>query len=248
MTSAWVGSLLLANEEGSQSALEKTWEFFQSGGFFMILIVLCSLVALSVIIYKAIKLRMRDILPEPLAGEVERIESHLVNGTLGQLEAQFRRSDTPLGRLCNVAFKPGAQKPAEVQEAVQSSAREEVVKMQAGMPILDVVITIAPLLGLLGTASGLVVIFGNTEELVSGANHEKIGAGIARALGTTIAGLVVAVPSVVAHSYFGRKVETMAARLEVLLGLVVSCRNRLSEGAMLEEEASSPSKHLSTMP
>jgi biopolymer transport protein ExbB len=75
---------------------------------------------------------------------------------------------------------------------------------------------------LLGTASGLVVIFGNTEDLTSGVNNAKIGAGIARALGTTIAGLVVAVPSVVAHSYFTRKIETMSARLEVLLGIVVS--------------------------
>ena len=79
--------------------------------------------------------------------------------------------------------------------------------MNAGLPILDVVITVAPLLGLLGTASGLVLIFGNTEDLTSGANNAKIGAGIARALGTTIAGMVVAVPSVVAHSYFTGKIR-----------------------------------------
>lgn len=119
-------------------------------------------------------------------------------------------------------MKHAGRTQAEVKEAVQSSAREEVVKMHAGLAVLDVVITIAPLLGLLGTASGLVIIFGGTGDLVSGANNAKIAAGIARALGTTIAGLVVAVPSVVAHSYFSRKIETMAARLEVLLSLVVS--------------------------
>jgi biopolymer transport protein ExbB len=94
------------------------------------------------------------------------------------------------------------------------------------------VITVAPLLGLLGTASGLVVIFGNTEDLVSGMNNAKIGSGIARALGTTIAGLVVAVPAVVAHSYFSRKIEKMAARLEVLLETVISaCQVRAGESA-----------------
>jgi biopolymer transport protein ExbB/TolQ len=70
-----------------------------------------------------------------------------------------------------------------------------------------------------------VVIFGSAEDLTSGVNNAKLAAGIARALGTTIAGIVVAVPSVVAHSFFTRKIERIAARLEVLLGRVVSvCR------------------------
>ena len=60
---------------------------------------------------------------------------------------------------------------AELKEAVQSSAREEIVKLHAGLPVLDVVITIAPLLGLLGTASGLVVVFGNSGDLGESADH-----------------------------------------------------------------------------
>ena len=81
------------------------------------------------------------------------------------------------------------------------------------------VITIAPLLGLLGTASGLVVVFAN----VGGdADQASIGQGIAMALNTTVAGLAVAVPTVIAHSHFSRKIELMAARLEVLMGKVTS--------------------------
>ena len=116
----------------------------------------------------------------------------------------------------------------EVQEAVQSSAREEIVKMNAGLPILEVVINIAPLLGLLGTASGLVIVF---RDLGAAANHVAIAKGISMALNTTIVGLGVAVPSVIAHSHFSRKIETMSARLEVLLGQVVSAlRHHVLDG------------------
>lgn len=214
-------SQLVAAEVVPQ-ALEKTWKFFTDGGVFMALILVCSLIALGIILYKAITLTKAQIVPDRLAEEVERIEQHLAHGTMSQLQGELREGETALARLCAVAMKNASRTQGEVQQAVQSSAREEVVKMHAGLPILDVVITIAPLLGLLGTASGLVIIFGGTEDLVSGANNAKIAAGIARALGTTIAGLVVAVPSVVAHSFFSRKIETMAARLEVLLGIVIS--------------------------
>ena len=88
-----------------------------------------------------------------------------------------------------------------------------------GMPVLEVVITIAPLLGLLGTTSGLVLVFANVGQ---GADPAMVGQGIAMALNTTVAGLVVAVPAVIAHSHFNRKIETMSARLEVLMGKVVA--------------------------
>ncbi len=205
-------------------ALQKTWKFFADGGFFMLLIILCSVLALMVIVYKMMTLTKASVVPGRLAGEVELVEAHHESDQLERLRVEFREGDSSLARLCDVAMRNEGRPLGEAKEAVQASAREEIVRMNAGLPILDVVITVAPLLGLLGTASGLVLIFGNTEDLTSGVNNAKIGAGIARALGTTIAGMVVAVPSVVAHSYFTRKIETMAARLEVLLGGLVGAR------------------------
>ena len=211
-------------------ALQKTWKFFTDGGFFMLLIAGCSFVALAVILYKLLTLTKGAVVPGRLAGDVEIIETHLAEDRLSSLESEFREGDSTLARLCEVAMNHADRPVAEAQEAVQASAREEVVRMHTGLSVLDVVITVAPLLGLLGTASGLVLIFGNTEDLTSGVNNAKIGSGIARALGTTIAGMVVAVPSVVAHSYFTRKIETMSARLEVLLGIVIMACHRGSDG------------------
>ena len=229
--------------DAAPEALQKTWKFFSDGGFFMLLIVLCSLVALIVILYKMITLTRAVVVPDRLAGDLELVEVHVEEGRLEALQEEFRAGESSLARLCDVAMKHGDRSAAEAQESVQASAKEEVVRMHAGLSVLDVVITVAPLLGLLGTASGLVLIFGNTEDLTSGVNNAKIGSGIARALGTTIAGMVVAVPSVVAHSYFTRKIETMSARLEVLLGILISaCQRRpgrkgTDDGTMSERPA-----------
>ncbi|HBE96719.1 MAG TPA: hypothetical protein DDW68_06065 [Verrucomicrobiales bacterium] len=197
-------------------ALTTTWKFFSEGGIFMLFLALCSLVAITVIIMKFLSLKKEQILPPHLEREIENFEENLEKGTLTKLQTEFERGENALARLCTVAISNAGRTQGEVQEAVQSSAREEIVRMNSGMPVLDVIITIAPLLGLLGTTSGLMTVFGDLDD------KDTISRGIAVALSTTIVGLAIAVPAVIAQSYFTRRIETMAARLEVLLGKVVS--------------------------
>lgn len=201
------------------AAWETVWNFFKNGGWFMIPILACSVVAVSVVAYKVMTLSKSLIIPEKLLSEVEEIEEHLAKGSINKIQEEFSSGETSLARLCQVALHNSERTQGEVQDAVQSAAREEIVKMNTGMPTLEVVITIAPLLGLLGTASGLVIVFANVGQ---NADQASVGQGIAMALNTTVAGLAVAVPTVVAHSHFSRKIELMAARLEVLMGKVTS--------------------------
>lgn len=182
----------------------------------MLLLGLCSVVALTVILMKSVGLMRSKILPEKLGGEVENFEEHLEAGTLGKLQTEFAREENSLSRLCSVALRNAGRTQGEVQEAVQSSAREEIVRMNAGMSVLEVVITISPLLGLLGTASGLVEAFSDFDD------KDNIRRGIATALSTTIVGIAITVPAVIAQSIFSRKIELFSARLEVLMGRVVS--------------------------
>ncbi|MGB0774980.1 MAG: MotA/TolQ/ExbB proton channel family protein, partial [Akkermansiaceae bacterium] len=205
--------------ETDPSAWETVWNFFRAGGWFMVPILLCSVIASAIVVYKFMTLSRSIIIPTDLVSEVDDIEAHLEKGSLNGLQDQFTAGESALARLCGVALHNAGRTQGEVQEAVQSAAREEIVKMNSGMPALEVVITIAPLLGLLGTASGLVLVFTNVGD---GAENAKIGQGISMALHTTVTGLAVAVPTVIAHSHFNRKIETMAARLEVLMGKVTS--------------------------
>lgn len=185
----------------------------------MVPILACSTIAVAVVIFKFMTLGRSMVMPEHLVGQVENIEQYLIDGNMADLEQEFEAGETSLARLCGVALHNAGRREGKVQEAVQSAAREEIVKMNAGMSALEVVITIAPLLGLLGTASGLVVVFAH----VGGStDHASVGQGISIALNTTVAGLAVAVPTVIAHSHFNRKIEMMAARLEVIMGKVLS--------------------------
>ena len=206
-------------DSSNSAAWEVVWNFFSKGGWFMIPILASSLIAVGVVAYKLMTLGKALIIPTRLAAEVEKIEDHLENGGLKGLQDEFKAGETALARLCAVALHNAGRTQGEVQEAVQSAAREEIVKMHTGMPALEVVITIAPLLGLLGTASGLVLVFANVGQ---GADAARVGQGIAMALNTTVAGLAVAVPTVSAPRHFNRTIEMMAARLEVLMGKVTS--------------------------
>jgi biopolymer transport protein ExbB len=209
--------ILMTNSD--PAAWEVVWNFFSQGGWFMIPILACSFIAVTVVVYKMMTLARKMIVPQVLAGKVEQVDADTAVAGLSNLQWELKAGESSLARLCGVAVSNADKSQGELQEAVQSAAREEIVKMHTGMPILEVVITIAPLLGLLGTASGLVLVFANVGQ---GADPAKVGQGIAMALNTTVAGLAVAVPTVIAHSHFNRKIETMSARLEVLLGKVTS--------------------------
>lgn len=199
---------------------EPATQFLTDGGIFMYVLLAVSLVSVTVITFKVLSLRRSLILPTRLEAQVADFEARLNDNDVEPLAEEFRKGQSALSRLCAVALGNAGRSQAEVQEAVQSSAREEIVKLNSLMSVLEVVITIAPLLGLLGTASGLVIVFEDLGQ--ASQDPTTIARGIAQALNTTIAGLAISVPSVIAHSYFSRKIELMSARLEVLLGGMVS--------------------------
>lgn len=218
-----VNSQLLA-EAGVQSWYDNGWQFFADGGLFMVLLAITSVVAVAVIGFKFLTLTRGRIVPRALEGKIARIgERSAGNDSMAGVSVAAREGRSTLARLCAVALLRREGGIEAASEAVQSNAREEILRMQVGIAMLEVVITIAPLLGLLGTASGLVVVFGGLGET---ADHVAIARGIGRALNTTIVGLAIALPCVIAHSYFSRRIERLSARMEVLMGrLLVAVAN-----------------------
>ena len=106
----------------------------------------------------------------------------------------------------------------ENAEALQTKARAEISKLERGLVILEVAVGIGPLLGLLGTVSGLIVIFGNVGDQQIASQGVAIARGISEALNTTVAGLVVAIPALIGYSIYTRRVEGYAVELESLCG------------------------------
>ena len=195
-------------------ALRTSWDFLLKGGLFMIPLSLTSVVGVTAILYKFLSLSRNRVIPDELAGKVSDFQQLAAADRIEPVLKEFEKGDSSLARLAAVAVRHRGKPQSDIILAVEASAREETSRLHAGIGVLDIVITVAPLLGLLGTASGLVTIF---QGLSDAANHLAIAHGIAEALNTTIFGLAIAVPCVVAHGYFTRRIEVLTTRLESLL-------------------------------
>ncbi len=195
-------------------ALTTSWQFLLKGGVFMIPLGLTSIVGMMAILYKFLSLSRRRVIPDELARKVANFQELAAADRIEPVLKEFEKGESTLARLAAVAVRHRGKPQRDIILSVEAAAREESSRLHAGIGVLDIVITVAPLLGLLGTASGLVAIF---QGLSDAADHLAIARGIAMALNTTIFGLAIAVPCVVAHGYFTRRIEVLTARLESLL-------------------------------
>jgi biopolymer transport protein ExbB len=198
------------------SILQNAVAFFVNGGFFMIILLMVSVVAGAVIVLRGTALREKAVLPPALAAEIESLQP---GDDLDKLARLIARHPSSLGRVLSTLIRHLTWSRAEAVEAVQTRARHEVARLESGLIILEITTGIAPLLGLLGTLSGLVSIFASV-----GTDPVAVARGIAEALNTTIVGLAVAVPSLVTFNYFQRRIEVMAVEMESLVAdLIVKC-------------------------
>ncbi|MEC5126246.1 MotA/TolQ/ExbB proton channel family protein [Verrucomicrobiales bacterium BCK34] len=221
------------------SVNEKVWAFLLSGGVFMAFIAACSFVAIAVSIHRSLTLRWKSVIPPELRGDLARCDQVFESDEPAALYEMLKQSDSPIGRIGRIALSPEFTSREEAENAIEATAREQMVKLENGMGVLEVVITIAPLLGLLGTVSGLVGVFATLGERGDVADPSLIASGIAVALNTTIAGLVVAVITVIFHSYFTRRLERIAARIEVIAGHLLHEFYRAGGVALYEQESQS---------
>jgi biopolymer transport protein ExbB len=201
-------------------ALSGAVAFFVQGGFFMLLLLLLSVGAGTVILLRASALREHLIVPPEIEAAIEGVQP---GDSLEGLLRAVRQYPSPLGRIVGVCLGHLNWPRQENIEAVQVRARHEVVRMESGLAVLEMTTGVAPLLGLLGTLSGLVSVFANLGGGGAG-DPVAVARGISEALNTTIVGLAVAAPSLVAHNYFQRKIETMAVSMEGLVAdLLAKC-------------------------
>lgn len=183
-------------------------QFFLHGGFFMFLIVLLSILALTIIIWRGIALRYDTILPPAIGNSIEVLRP---GGEPENVIRSAGKDPSPLACVVRVLLEHRHWPMSENREAVQTRARHEVARMEKGLVFLEITTGVAPLLGLLGTLSGLVGVFANLGDT---GDPTLVARGISEALNTTIMGLAVAAPSLIAYNYFMRKVEIMAIEME----------------------------------
>lgn len=218
------------------------WKFFSTGGLFMWPLLACSIVAVTTIILRGLALRRKNVLPLVVESEIER----LVPGASAERLARIVHHDqSALGRIVRAALLHLRAPRNETVEMVETKARHEVIVLERGLIVLEIITGIAPLLGLIGAVSGLVRVF-SALGLSSGAsNTQAIALGIAEALNATVFGLSIAVPTLIAFSYFSKKVEVMSVEIETL---VVELISKCYYGRISRDEGTPPPRAVAASP
>ena len=203
--------------------------FFTRGGLFMWPLLACSIVSVTTMILRGLALRRKNVMPALIEQEMER----LAPGESPELLSRIVQNDpSSLAWITRVALQYLRAPRSENIEAVQTRARHEMVRLEKGLIVLEVIVGIAPLLGLIGAVSGLVHVFSHLGLSSGAADTRQIALGIAEALNATVFGLSIAVPTLIGFTYFSRKVEVMSVEMETL---VVELINKLYYGRSSRE-------------
>src|ERR1700693_6091632 len=187
--------------------------FFIKGGLFMWPLLACSVVAVTTIILRGIALREKNVMPLVIQSEIEPLAPGESPERLSRL---VHHDNSSLARITRVALQHLRGPRSENVEVVQTRARHEMVRLERGLIVLEVIVGIAPLLGLIGAVSGLVHVFSHLGLSSGASDTRQIALGIAEALNATVFGLSIAVPTLIAFSYFSKKVEVMSVEMETL--------------------------------
>jgi biopolymer transport protein ExbB len=190
--------------------LETALHMLRAGGITMIPLVICSILALAIIIEKAYSLRARRVIAPEIVGLIETMRG---NEDMLAPAAICRRVDTPFARVISAGLANRSLPRAENVEMIQAAARHEVGSLERGLLMLEIITGISPLLGLLGTVLGIFHVFNVIVERGVG-EASILSGGISEALVTTIVGLFIAIPSLVAHSYYSKRVDELVLEIE----------------------------------
>ena len=184
------------------------WHIFDKGGPVMYPLLVCSILALSVVIERAIFWLKLELQSRPsLVDEILELSRQ------GDWESIRKKTADTKDYIIKILVSGILHKEFSMVKAMESAAADEVKHMRRFMGVLDTMITVAPLLGIFGTVLGIISSF---EVLGSaGIEHpQEVTAGIAQALITTAAGLGIAILSVFPYNYFNSRVENAAVLIE----------------------------------
>ena len=205
------------------------FELVKSGGWLMLPILLASVIAMAIIFERLWTLRPSRVTPKNTLSQVWKwIKSNdLDNKKLDKL-----KSESPLGEILAAGISNARSGREIMKESIEEQAGKVIHDLERYLNTLGTVAAIAPLMGLLGTVIGMIDVF--TVIMLEGTGNAGILAGgISKALITTAAGLTVAIPAVIFHRYFSRRVDELVVTMEqeaIKLVEVLQGDRKVSEG------------------
>ncbi len=186
------------------------FEIVQAGGILMLPIILCSVLAIAIIIERFWTLNPSRIAPRNMLPEVwSKIKQNQLDAT----ELRDLRNSSALGQILASGLVSAKSGRTIMIESIEQAAGHVIHEMSRYLNLLGTIAQITPLLGLLGTVLGMIRVF--TEIMAQGTgNANVLAGGISEALITTAAGLTVAIPTLLFYRFFQRRIDTLVVELE----------------------------------
>jgi len=186
------------------------YDLFLKGGILMYPIAFCSIVALGVFLERLWSLRKRKVIPQEFLMEIVDM---VAKGKIREAITYCKRSDASIAHIAYAGIENYGKKRELIKERMEEVGKREVANLERYINVIGAIAGVAPLLGLLGTVSGMIKSF-NVISLQGVADPGSLAGGISEALITTAAGLVVAIPAFVMYRYLRNKVDSLVVEME----------------------------------
>ncbi|MCR8914044.1 MAG: MotA/TolQ/ExbB proton channel family protein [Marinobacter sp.] len=186
------------------------FELLKAGGILMVPILACSILALAIILERFWTLRPSRVTPQHTINELWRwIKKKELNGR----KLKALQASSPLGRILAGGLMNAKHGREIMKESIEHEASQVIHDLERFLNPLGTVATITPLLGLLGTVIGMIKVFAEIQ-LAGVGDAGNLAGGISEALITTASGLSVAIPALICHRYFIRRVDELVVGME----------------------------------
>ncbi|RMF88216.1 MAG: MotA/TolQ/ExbB proton channel family protein [Nitrospinota bacterium] len=216
------------------------WVWFHKGGILMYPILLCSLLGVAITLERFFALQRHKIIPPPFLRD---LRAHWERGEIDAVLRLCRQYETPLTRILEAGFRRSDLGVLEVERAIEAAGQHEVSLLTANLRMLGAIGGISPMLGLLGTVTGMIKAFDVIAQSGTG-NPSLVASGIAEALITTAAGLIVGIPSLAAYHFFRGRVDRLVYEMEEiateLLAGLPAIRPAEGRSTVMSSEKESP--------
>ena len=185
-------------------------EIVQAGGWLMVPILMCSVVSAAIAVERLWTLQRRRVLPKNL---LANSWAALKQDNLSRQNVRLLRKQSPLGYVLAAGISNVKRGRELMKEAMEEATHKVSQDLERYLTALGIIASIAPLLGLLGTVIGMIDVFDNLMRQGAG-NANLLAGGISTALVTTASGLSVAIPALMFHRFFLRRVDELVVEIE----------------------------------
>lgn len=207
---AATGAMAALTQDAEESGMT-LYELLSNGGWVMYILAALSVMALGLIIYYAISLRERNLVPNDV---VMQIRHYIRDRRYDDIARLCRRSKGMFSKVILAGITRGVVDPAAVAPTMEAAGRREAENLMRKVRYLSDIATVAPMLGLLGTVLGMIRAFNFIAFDISAVKPVALASAVAQALVTTAAGLIVAIPCMGFFFYFRGKVQSLVGRME----------------------------------